>query len=263
MKVIVDNDETKNAALPAVIIANVRSGGTFLSHCLSNHPQIFCDRGESLHHLSLWHTYLTVDRVKLLYCLTHMSGWRASLCKLTYNNAFQPDLWAYLDKARPHVIHLSRRNVIRQAVSALINRMARAGQIEHPSHSFETPAAARVDLAPQTILDLARGLRAEDERVAKALAGWPHVLALDYATLMGGEGMVASRLDVKAGRAVCDFLGVTYHAMPCELKRVNPQPLSEILTNWQDVLPAIQASEFAECLGDEAQPGARRRKTKR
>ena len=70
----VENDETKYLARPAVLIASVRSGGTFLAHCLSNHPQIFCDRGESLHYRSLWHTHLTTNRAKLIYCLTHMLG---------------------------------------------------------------------------------------------------------------------------------------------------------------------------------------------
>ena len=60
----VQNDRTKNLARPAVVIASVRSGGTYLAHCLSNHPQVFCDRGESLHHDSLWHRYLKADSVK-------------------------------------------------------------------------------------------------------------------------------------------------------------------------------------------------------
>ena len=253
MKVLVDNDVTKNMALPAVIIANVRSGGTFLSHYLSNHPDIFCDRGESLHHLSIWHTYLTSDRVKLLHCLTHMTGWHVSMCKLVYGQAFQPDVWAYLVKTKPHVIHLTRRNVVRQAVSALINRSVRSGQHAqvHPAHTVEDVPGVKISLTPDSILELARGLATQDRQSTKALAAFPNVLSLDYASL-GGEGTTVARIPTKVGQTICTFLGVPYHAMSCELKRVNPQPLAEILVNWRDVRPAIQASEFSEFLKGEA-----------
>jgi len=40
-----DNDQTKGMAQGAVIIAAIRSGGTFLTHCLSSHSMIHCDRG--------------------------------------------------------------------------------------------------------------------------------------------------------------------------------------------------------------------------
>jgi len=50
----VDNDRTKGLALPFLILAHVRTGGTFCAHALSNHPQVYCDRGETLHHLSAW-----------------------------------------------------------------------------------------------------------------------------------------------------------------------------------------------------------------
>jgi len=264
MKVLVDNDVTKGMALPAVIIANIRSGGTFLSHCLSNHPQIFCDRDESLHHLSVWHTHLTIDRVNLLYCLTHMAGWNVSMCKLVYKQALQPDVWAYLAATKPHVIHLIRRNVIRQAVSALINRSVRSGFLStpHPAHTFEDVPGIKIELTPDSILNLARGLFALDRQVAQELKEFPHVLNIDYASL-GGEGESVKRLPAEAGRTICSFLGVPYHAMPCDLKRINPQPLSEILVNWQEVLPAIQASEFAECLTEDGGRKTERRRKKK
>jgi hypothetical protein len=260
MKVVVNNDMIKDTAQPAVIIAAIRSGGTFLSHCLSNHPDVFCDRDESLHHLSVWHTHLTADRVKVLHCLTHMAGWRVSMCKLVYKQALQGDVWKYLVETKPHVIHLTRRNVIRQAVSALINRSARAGKLEHPAHTFDDVPAVQIELTPDSILELARGLVAQDQQVGQALKEFPHVLSLDYASL-GGEGESVKQLPAETGRAICSFLGVAYRAMSCDLKRVNPQSLSEILVNWPEVLPAIQASEFAECLDDE--PKAGRRKAKR
>ncbi len=40
--------------------------------------------------------------------------------------------------------------------------------------------------------------------------------------------------------------------MTCDLKRINPQPLGEIILNWAEVRPAIAASEFSACLKQEA-----------
>ena len=41
-------------ANPAVIITLQRTGGSWLAGCLSNHPDIFCTRGEPLAKRSLW-----------------------------------------------------------------------------------------------------------------------------------------------------------------------------------------------------------------
>lgn len=214
-KIIIENDATKAIAQPAVIVAGVRTGGTFLSHCLSNHPDIFCDRAESLHQTSVWHANLTFDRVKLLYCLTHMQGYRVSMCKMVYTQAFKPSVWKSIVEMQPRVIWLTRENVIRQTVSMLINRMAREGKIEHPAHSFDEVEPVKVELAAEAILAAARRLVVLDEYVLKEMASMSAVLRLTYEQVTQKE----DGLTPKIGRQVCEFLGVRYKAMACDLKR--------------------------------------------
>ena len=245
-KVKIENDETKYLARPAVIIASVRSGGTFLAHCLSNHPQIFCDRGESLHYRSLWHTHLTTNRAELIYCLTHMQGWRVSMCKLTYQQAFLTEVWHYVVELQ-HVIWLRRENTIRQAVSHILNQAARQGKIKRPQHTFGRVGSICVELVPKRVLRVARGLLEQDRRARRRLKPLKP-LALTYEQIVGP----ASTLADEAAQQICTFLEVRYVQLGCELTRINPQPLAEIITNWEAVREALEGSEFAHCLRDEA-----------
>ncbi len=248
----IDNDATKYSAQPAVIVADIRSGGTFLAHCLSNHPQIFCDRGESLHRFSVWHTYLKIRSVDLLHCLLHMQGYCISMCKLTYTQAFHDSVWDYLGELQPRVIWLRRENVIRQAVSALLNKLARGGEIVRPQHTFESVPPARVAISPEMIIEAAREMIQQDQAARARLGNLKTRLEMTYAEMIGNEQAAPDGLTEKAARRLCEFLGVRTISLSCELKRVNPAPLRDTLTNWPDVERAVLASELAYCLKDEA-----------
>ena len=244
----VQNDRTKRIARPAVVIASVRSGGTYLAHCLSNHPQVFCDRGESLHHSSVWHKHIKADPVRLLHCLLHMEGYRVSMCKLTHSQAFTRAIWAYVKRHKPAVIWLRRENVLRQTVSVLINRAARRGKVKRPQHTFKATGPFSIGLSAPAILKQARGLRARDERAARMLSNFKRVLKLTYRDIT--DASTPGKVPVPAARSICKFLGVPYAPLACDLVRVNPQPLSEIIRNWPAVEPALRASEFAKYLED-------------
>jgi len=81
----IDNDPTKRIAKPFIILANVRTGGTFLAHCLSNHPEIHCDRGETIHHGSIWRKRATATPfADLFYLLLRQEGYHASGFRMIY-----------------------------------------------------------------------------------------------------------------------------------------------------------------------------------
>ena len=251
-----NNDPTRNMARPAVIIAAVRSGGTFLSHCLSNHRQIFCTRGEPLHYRSVFYAgdpaaFMDIDRRNLLGVLLNQTGYEVSMCKTTYMQALDAQVWAWLVKRQPRVIWLRRENRIRQAVSLLINKAARRGEVKHPQHAFRKRRAASVTLDPVVVLKAARGLCAVDQRVAGQIAQIEHVYRVTYAQIVGGEGAEARELPEKTTGELCGFLGVRYEALGCDLVRTNAHPLREVLSNWNEMEPAIRNSEFAGTLEDE------------
>ena len=190
---------------------------------------------------------MTLNRAKLLFCLTHMQGYQVSMCKLIYQQAFLRDVWNYITgfPAIP-VIWLRRGNTIRQAVSHILNQVARQGNIKRPQHTFDRVESICVELAPERVLRVARGLLKQDQRAQKRLSGL-EPLALTYEQIVGP----ASTLADEATKRICEFLGVRYEPLGCELTRINPQPLAEMIANWEAVRGAIQGSEFAHCLRDE------------
>jgi len=144
------------------------------------------------------------------------------------------------------VIWLRRENTIRQAVSYILNQMARRGKIQRPQHTFGRVGMICVELAPERVLCVARVLLEQDQWVRKRLKPLSP-LALTYEEIVGP----ASTLADEAGKRICAFLGVRYIALGCELTRINPQPLAEMIENWEAMRGAIEGSEFAHCLRDE------------
>jgi lambda repressor-like predicted transcriptional regulator len=248
-----ENDQTQDMARPAIILAAIRSGGTFLAHCLSNHPLIFCDRGEALHNRSVWCRTLHPDRRKLLAALWNQTGYQVSACKLTYAHAFKKGsgLWEQIVRRQPRVIWLRRENAIRQAVSVLINTESRRGQLKRAQHTFARSCPVKVTFAPEQILKVARSLRQHDQQARKRLQRIKWMYRATYAQVVGEESQAAEWLPTWTGRKLCAFLEVPYERMGCALQRVNPYPLREMLSNWRAVEAAIRGSEFSGLLADE------------
>ncbi|RLG78470.1 MAG: hypothetical protein DRO14_00605 [Thermoprotei archaeon] len=250
---ITENDMTRGIARPAVIIASLRSGGTFLAHCLSNHPHIFCDRGEPLHYRSVWLDCLDgITRVDLLQALLDQTGYHVSMCKLTYRQAFLDGVWEYLVRAQPAVIHLRRENYLRQAVSFLLNCKARAGHITLPQHTFRAVTMReRVSLAPRSIIRAIEELREQDEFAKTKLAEFSQLLELTYEDIAWSGHGEATGIPWDVSSRICDFLGVPQAMLHCHLRRVNPQPLPEIIENWGAVRAEIERTPYAVWLEEE------------
>ena len=243
-----EHDDVLVMARPAVIIANTRTGGTFLSHCLSNHPRIFCDRGESLNGRHVWYRLLSHDLVKILDAMTHQPFYHVSMCKLTYSQAFEQNAWKYIVGLKPHIIHLVRRNVLRQVVSAHVNNTSH----DRAAHSFTDIRAARVALPKSSLFALLNNATAQVDEARKRLLAFPNVLELEYEKLADYEivdgAMTLTTLRTETSEKLCQFLGVPIAPMTCELRPVNPQPLPQIISNWAEVEAAVRASPFAYCL---------------
>jgi len=232
---------------PALIISQARSGSTFLTHCLSNHPDIFCCRGEPMHTRSVWGRFISVD---LLHCLLHQPFYAVSMCELTRREAFGP-FWEYLTGMQPRVLLLSRENVIRQIVEIMLAKMNKQGKIQQPPHSMGSSLKARMRLAPKVLLRRARSYREATVGAHERCQVFASLLEITYADLVGGEGIDATSIPPPTSRRLCSFLGVSPLIMSCRLRAINPHPLREILLNWNEVQKAVAQSELAYCLADE------------
>lgn len=248
MSEIHENDETRDIARPAIIVAAIRSGGTFLSHCLSNHTQIFCDRSEPLHHRSVWYQGMNPDRQNLLAALLNQTGYLVSMCKLTYIQALEANVMKWLVAKQPMVIWLYRENLLRQAISVHLNWVARRDGMDHPQHSFRYSKPVKIDVDPGLFLKYMRGLNEQNERMKAALVQYKQVYVLTYADVVGGEGKTTYLLPPKTADDLCKFLGVRSECLSCDLRPINPYPLRELIGNWTEVERAVKASPFADQL---------------
>lgn len=228
----------------AIILANQRSGGTWLATCLSNHPDIHCERGEITHHHHIWYRLANLDKLTMLKMALNQHFYKVCACRLTYGHAFFEPLRSYLLEIQPRVIWLQRANWLRVTVSNIALKKVRRSHTDAPLPLY------RFAIKPSTLIKM---LGMVERREAWAIAetqNLTHVLPVTYREITGGQ-VDAPALDEQTGRRICDFLGVDYVTMPGTLRRINPAPLSDIIINYEEVQAALLASPYARFLADE------------
>lgn len=228
---------------PAVLISTSRSGSTYLLNCLDSHPEIGCERAEPLNPISVW-AELKVRRHLLMRVLWQRPGYKVSMFKLSYRQL----KWVgteILKEVKPKIIHCHRRNVLRVVVSSAINTAAVAGKVEHPTHAFETPEPVKITLDPDEVLRQCRKYKAYTKQVTRRLRKLDlPIMMLTYEKMMGGH-REAFGLNGDIADQLCNFLEVKSLPMYSSTRRINPQPLSEIVSNWGRVKAALESSRFA------------------
>lgn len=216
---------------PAIVIAGPRTGGTFLCCCLSNHPQIFCTRGEPLHWGSRW-LHAVPDLKVRCDLLMQQPFYEVSMFKAMDHDVFgHPEVWEFLRQYDPElkILYLERENVLYQAVSCEINVLHRRGELPgHPTRTFIPVIPERCELDPARVLIRYRQIRVNTARNRKALAesNIP-VLYLFY------EEMTA--MDVSQSSQICEFLEVRDEQLHTNLKKVHTLPYEELMTNWSEI----------------------------
>jgi len=182
-----------------------------------------------------------------LRCLLHQPHYVVSMCEVTTHQMSLPSVWEYLVELQPKVIHLYRKNVVRQAVDMELARTHLQSR-----HSMVEVPRIQMRMASDVVLRIAQArVQTTMELCKRYRAFFADVLDLSYAEIVGGEGMAAEAIPKATARRICKFLEVPRAVMGCRLKAINPQPLRVILVNWPEVKKAIAASEFAWCLEDE------------
>ena len=244
---------TIKVSRPAILIAHTRSGGTFLAHCLSTHPDIFCPRGEPLLTSHSWRQSLPshIPSSAILGCILHAFHYEVGMCRITYVQT-NTDVCDYLRSVNAKVILLERENLLRCAVSQTIMNMTSRGEIEYPLHSTQSVALPGVTLRPLAVLERCQWQSEWHANMRKTLRSLKlHVLRLTYADVVGGEMVNADRLPLTTTERVTSFLGVEQYPLLSPLRAVAPRPLRDIVANWDELKSLIQTSEFARHLEEE------------
>lgn len=232
-----------------VILAEARSGGTFLATCLSNHPRVFCTRGEPLHHGSHWRA-AAPDEIERIKLITNQQHYDIAGCKLMRNHFERAPILAWLRRVQPLVIYLRREYYVSQALSIAANEVHRKNRkLGIPTHVYERwdPEAIEIDPA-RVLFFLTRLLQNYGLIGDKSKSHWVllrsgrfKVLNLTYEQITQGGREVDGITGDLAGM-ICDFLGVERRDLPGGgLRQVHHKPWDQYVSNWAEVWRAIEA----------------------
>ena len=237
---------------PAVLISTSRSGSTFLLNALDSHYQIGCERSEPLNHKTGPWRDVEIDRHQLMNALWSRPGYRVSMFKLSYRQAGWVGLKT-IKKRRALIIHLHRENVVRVIASSMINTMAVAGKLNHPTHSFTTPKPVKVAVDVAKFMNECRKYQGKVAGMVRDLDALDMpVKYLTYEDLIGYEGNEVEEVQTKTANSICDFLEVNRFPLFSETKRINPQPLGEIVENWRELRAALVNNGLGQWCEDDA-----------
>jgi LPS sulfotransferase NodH len=228
------------APQPAIIIAQSRSGSTFLSHCLDSHYDIGCERDGPFGPHRYWQK-LGASHRELARALWCRGGYRVSMFKVTArqvkNGFITPEM---LKEVRPKVINLHRENILKALVSATLSTAAYHGEIDHPLQTYETVPQREVALDCTMLVDEIEAYRAKLDKMRQLLAGLGlEVLDLSYEQLTGGKEVEQLPIDIT--RTICEFLGVAVMPLYARLKKLNPAP---IITNRDEIEATLKDTPY-------------------
>lgn len=254
----------------AVILASQRSGSTFLAKSLNAHSQVRCLYTELFQYQS-WRESLALkwqagQRLADFYehglvpsqrvnaWREHSSRWGCleeldsqelapvmSLKVMENQILSNPVLDRQIVRDTGiRVIHLRRRNLLKQHVSNMLNRQRK--RHSRPVHSTRSLSPATVDINPRRAIWHMRWIRALHDWYARRLSQHPRVELL-YETMID-----ASRLSDWALGLVCELLDLEPEPLGADLVKVNPDSLCDIVTNYDELVKALSGTEFEEFL---------------
>lgn len=232
-----ENDLTRDPD-KLLVLAGVRTGGTFLAHALDSHPQIFFVRGEPLHHGSIWARFLgEQERLKLIFSQT---GYLVAGCKLLLVQLYHKDIIAFVQELSPKVIFVYREDLIKQTISYILNKGVREWCLDfRPQHTFEKPPAWEpINYPPNSFSNAYNLLKSRRERVEQFLdESSLTYLKISYEQMTGNQE--ASSLPKELELEICDFLNIPKRNLEITLRKVNKQDPQELFFNWEEIKQAI------------------------
>jgi LPS sulfotransferase NodH len=205
---------------PFVLLARSRTGSNLLLSQLESHPQVRAE-GELFQRLRgrRWESILAGVHGR------QPPEVRAAGFKLFYYHpldALDDALWRSLAQRRDlHVLHLRRRNTLRVLVS---RKIAERSDVWSSAGDPSAPASKAVSFTPEELEAGFRETEAWEQGGAERFRDHP-VLDLWYEDLVAEPRATFD--------AVTDFLGVERRAPSTRLVRQNPEPLHELITNFE------------------------------
>jgi hypothetical protein len=242
----------------AIILTSQRSGSTLLVSSLQSHPEVLC-RGELLIAgmgmptprllEKSRHAYKTVRLFKTGAWLSTRTmrrfyaipGPRTHVFKAMYNHLAPPWTLNWLLRQKDiRVIHLRRRNLLKQYVSYIL--MGRRRERRWLPNTTVPVAPVRIHVSPQQAMQFFRRMQELYPRFAARFHDHD-VLPLVYEDMIDAQQI---RTDVAL--ELCDFLEVSRRPLTTPYVKINPESLRDIVTNYDELAAALRGTQFAEFL---------------
>ena len=218
-----------------VIITQARSGATLLLRLLDSHNNIVT-KGEQFKQLEgrttkeIWEQVYNDQPAKI----------KAVGCKLAYKYPFKSDdksIWDIIDSPEVKKIHLIRENGLRTYLSTRIANKTLVWR-ESQKDSKLPLEEKRVEIKiPKLMKYLAE--KEKNEKSTEEKYGGENYYRLSY------EGYL---LDENVLKELQTFLGVPVEQLHSELAKQNPEPLTELITNFSEVADALRDTKWEEYL---------------
>jgi len=248
---------------PFIILAERRSGTTLLIDYLNNTSRISCEKRlfgierrvvepTPDHHSSLFFLYRTaawsrrlryyLSRTSLLWefldrsCVPPPGSDRITGFRLLYSaTEHYPQILDWAERRQARILHLVRENILKTYIST---ETARIHKLHHPRIGDRlTPVAYTVDTSG-LLANLHR--RTERiERMRRLIADRPH-RELSYEHLSADPGAVA--------RDILPFLGAPVEPFRSDLVKINPDRLSDLVTNYEQVADVLAGTPYVRFL---------------
>lgn len=242
-----------------VVVGVQRTGTTLIRTAIDSHPDIYCAgevfkvaslrveqsyRGEdgyaqykSKNRLNVLKHYLRRSALTREY-LDHLYATGAHQAigfKLMYNQSRQfPTIIPYLKSQQVKVIHVVRENTLKTLVSRLTAR------VRGKYHSTVQLGAIKISLPIATLVKRLQGIEYQSRQ-------WGEVFGGDNYVRVVYEEFVQNQSEESA--RIVDYIGVRKLAIESPLVKLNPDDLSDIVENYDQVVRVLKGTPFERYLG--------------
>jgi len=225
----------------AIITGYGRTGTNYLAGCMSNHPQVFCWRGEPF---TRENRQLYRDTLCVMECFWNAPLYDVRMFKINYSRLRDDNnkCWNRICDVRPRVIHLYREDILRQYVS---DRTLRARIEAGKEHGRDL---VRLRDNPHLVLDFIENVLSQklwfQKQVTRADLD---VLELSYEEITDG-GQATETVPLEAAEQICDFLGVDQAPLPAVTKKATPYTPDQVFENWPRIEEVVAGSKYSYLL---------------
>ena len=216
-----------------MILSRPRTGSSVLDRMLGKHKQVR-GRGEMFNRLTghrpeeIWNSLFTGLPTPI----------KAAGFKMHYHHPTDTDkqeTWDLLTTRRDlHVIHIRRENILRMLVSGRITRKLKIYNIRFP---FQRPPISkrRLEINREELLHAIKKESAQYNQHSMLFSAHPY-FEVTYERLIKQPQQEFNR--------ILDFLELSHQPPDFSLAVLNPEPLSELITNYDQLRSNFESTEW-------------------